>query len=333
MSEPTDANALLRIGINMLMARGVGADDLRTYAGVDLKDLSAPRAALSGQTPFWQAAAELLGDEHVGLHMVPHLPAFNGLVLEYFFLSSDTFGQGLRYAMHYAHALSDSLEGSLTIQQRHARLTLKDARQSPRHFLELLAGGLIRLFRSVTDGRFAPIEVSFRHTAGAAAEDYLRIYGCPVRLGADHHSLLFAAEVLDCPSRYPAPKLLQAHEALARRELAQLKKLDFVRDVRQLIGELVQEGATLAQVADRLQMPTRRLRERLSDAGTCFSDILDSCRCRLAKHLLAQTDESIDAIIQRTGFSEPSPFYRAFQRWTGQTPVEYRKQQRSNRPR
>ena len=44
-----------------------------------------------------------------------------------------------------------------------------------------------------------------------------------------------------------------------------------------------------------------------------------------AKRLLAGTDESIDEIVYLTGFSEPSTFYRAFKRWVGMTPIEYRK--------
>ena len=43
------------------------------------------------------------------------------------------------------------------------------------------------------------------------------------------------------------------------------------------------------------------------------------------KRLLAGTDESIDEIVYLTGFSEPSTFYRAFKRWVGMTPIEYRK--------
>ena len=46
---------------------------------------------------------------------------------------------------------------------------------------------------------------------------------------------------------------------------------------------------------------------------------------RLARQLLATTDESIDEIVYLTGFSEPSTFYRAFKRWSGMTPIEYRK--------
>ncbi|MFQ1046225.1 helix-turn-helix domain-containing protein, partial [Acinetobacter sp. NIOH-H-8] len=67
------------------------------------------------------------------------------------------------------------------------------------------------------------------------------------------------------------------------------------------------------------------LRTQLSEANTSFQQILSDYRCRLAKKLLANTSESVERIVYLTGFSEPSTFYRAFKRWTNETPVEYRK--------
>jgi AraC-like DNA-binding protein len=164
------------------------------------------------------------------------------------------------------------------------------------------------------------------HTEGAAAERYLAVYGCPARLGAERYALVFDAAVLDKPSRHAAPELLRMHESLARRQLAEVERLDLVRKVRELIGELlVDGGATLEQVAARLNMPARRLRERLAMAGVRFNDLVTDYRCRLAKELLLKTDERIEVIVERTGFSEPSTFYRAFKRWVGETPVEFRR--------
>ena len=48
-----------------------------------------------------------------------------------------------------------------------------------------------------------------------------------------------------------------------------------------------------------------------------------------ARRLLADTEEPIDNIVYLTGFSEPSTFYRAFKRWSGMTPVQYRDRKRA----
>lgn len=197
---------------------------------------------------------------------------------------------------------------------------------TPRHFPEMLAGAVIRLFDALTEGDFTPYEVQFMHANGAPAERYQQVYGCPAQLGGERYALVFNAAVLDKTSRHAAPELLRMHESLARRQLAEVERLDLVRKVRELIGELlVDSGATLEQVAARLNMPARRLRERLAMAGVRFNDLVTDYRCRLAKDLLLNTDERIEVIVERTGFSEPSTFYRAFKRWVGETPVEFRK--------
>jgi AraC-like DNA-binding protein len=89
---------------------------------------------------------------------------------------------------------------------------------------------------------------------------------------------------------------------------------------------MLESGDTsLEAVARRLGMPPRRLRSQLAEANTSFNQILADYRSRLARRLLARTAEPIEQIVYLTGFSEPSTFYRAFKRWTNETPVEYRK--------
>ncbi|MCY1274331.1 HTH-type transcriptional regulator VirS [compost metagenome] len=325
MRDLTDDVALMRPVIDALRASGTDPDKVLERVGLPPGGLPAGRFPHAAQAQFWKAAADECGEEHVGLYLAGHLPAFHGLLLEYLFLSSGTFGEGLRHALRYVRLLSDTLNAQLDVEAERAVLSLGQ-HASNRHFPEMLAGAVIRLFHALTEGQFKPHEVQLMHAEGAPAERYQSVYGCPARLGAERYALIFDAEVLDKPSRHAAPELLRMHESLARRQLAEVERLDLVRQVRELIGELlVDGGATLEQVAARLNMPARRLRERLAMAGVRFNDLITDYRCRLAKDLLLKTDERIEVIVERTGFSEPSTFYRAFKRWVGETPVEFRR--------
>ncbi|MFI8745081.1 AraC family transcriptional regulator [Pseudomonas sp. NPDC077186] len=326
MRDLTDDVALMRPVIEALRASGTDPDRVLARVGLAPGGLPAGRFPHSAQAQFWKATSDECGQEHVGLFLAQHLPAFHGLLLEYLFLSSDTFGSGLRHALRYVRLLSDTLNAGLQVQGERAVLSLGLAPDTPRHFPEMLAGAVIRLFDALTEGAFVAREVRLMHAAGAPAARYQQVYGCPARLGAEDYALVFDAAVLDKASRHAAPELLRMHESLARRQLAEVERLDLVRQVRELIGELlVDGGATLEQVAARLNMPARRLRERLAMAGVRFNDLITDYRCRLAKELLLKTDERIEVIVERTGFSEPSTFYRAFKRWVGETPVEFRK--------
>ncbi|TIH07690.1 AraC family transcriptional regulator [Pseudomonas leptonychotis] len=326
MRDLTDDVALMRPVIDALRASGTDPDRVLARVGLPPGGLPAGRFPHAAQALFWKAATDECGEEHVGLYLAQHLPAFHGLLLEYLFLSSETFGEGLRHALRYVRLLSDTLNATLEVQGERAVLVLGMTPGTSRHFPEMLAGAVIRLFAALTEGDFSPHEVQLMHTDGAPPERYQQVYGCPAQLGSERYALVFNASVLDKTSRHAAPELLRMHESLARRQLAEVERLDLVRKVRELIGELlVDSGATLEQVAARLNMPARRLRERLAMAGVRFNDLVTDYRCRLAKDLLLNTDERIEVIVERTGFSEPSTFYRAFKRWVGETPVEFRK--------
>lgn len=301
MRDLTDDVALMRPVIDALRASGTDPDRVLVRVGLPPGGLPAGRFPHAAQAAFWKAASDECGEEHIGLYLAQHLPAFHGL-------------------------LSDTLNARLDVDGEMAVLTLGLETDTPRHFPEMLAGAVIRLFAALTENDFRPREVRFRHAEGAPVERYQEVYGCPARLGAEDCALLFDAAVLEKPSRHAAPDLLRMHESLARRQLAEVERLDLVRQVRDLIAELlVDGGVTLEQVAGRLNMPARRLRERLAMAGVRFNDLITDYRCRLAKELLLKTDERIEVIVERTGFSEPSTFYRAFKRWVGETPVEFRK--------
>lgn len=59
-------------------------------------------------------------------------------------------------------------------------------------------------------------------------------------------------------------------------------------------------------------------------AGSGYQDILDDVRRSLAEEFLRNTGLSIEEIAARTGFSDASNFRKAFRKWTGELPAEYR---------
>ena len=105
-----------------------------------------------------------------------------------------------------------------------------------------------------------------------------------------------------------------------------MRARNFLHTVEQALGGLLEQGgASLDALAERLGRTPRSLRSELSALGTSFKEVLAGYRERLARRLLARTQEPIDQIIYLTGFSEPAAFTRAFKRWTGETPTAFRK--------
>lgn len=331
MSQLTDASVVLRLGYQALRRAGLPTEKILTKAGVALNQLHAnQRTPLGAQQAFWSAAEEVSGDSDIGLHLGENLPLYRGQVIEHLFLSSDNFGEGLKRALAYQRLISDAFHATLVIEEDRCYLSNgimpSGHRLVNRHFTECAMVGVIRFFKFITEGRFQPLYIDFNFDDGAVSEEYVRIYECPVSLGQVETRLYFDPVVLSYPLWQAEPELVQLHEQLALERLQELARYDLIGDVRRAVGATLERGeTTLETVAAQLNITPRRLRTQLSDANTSFQQILSDYRCRLAKRLLAGTSESIERIVYLTGFSEPSTFYRAFKRWSNETPVEYRK--------
>ncbi len=95
--------------------------------------------------------------------------------------------------------------------------------------------------------------------------------------------------------------------------------------VRATLVELLPAGAGTAQgVARHLGISTRTLQRRLGDEGVTFQELLADVREGLARHYLTQSALSLTEIAFLLGYDDPNSFHRAFNRWTGRTPLGVR---------
>ncbi len=334
MHELTDSGVLLRLAVQALIHAGLDAGKILEKSGGSLALLDDPhlRTPVSAQDIFWQSAEEVSQDPHIGLHLARHLPRFRGQVLEYLFSSSPTFGEGLRRALQYQRLLSDAILGRFGWEGDHCYLATGMSKGTSRHMAECMMAGILQFFAQVTDGAFVALRVCFYHAQGAALAEYEEIYGCPVTFEQAEIRIYFSPEILDRVFWHAEPELLRLHEQVAIERLAELQRLDLVDQVRKVIAQRLECGEiTLEEVAVELGMKPRSLRSQLADINSSFNQILNEYRSRLSRRLLARTDERIEQIVYLTGFSEPSTFYRAFKRWTQETPIEYRRRKRLQR--
>ncbi|EOR04526.1 AraC family transcriptional regulator [Acinetobacter tandoii] len=331
MGQLTDASVVLRLGYQAIRRSGLPTEEILTKAGVALNQVQAnDRTPLNAQFAFWTAAEDVSKDPDIGLHLGEHLPLYRGQVIEHLFISSENFGEGLKRALAYQRLISDAFHARLIVEDDRCYLTNGEQPWAEnlinRHFSECAMSGILRFFKFITEGRFQPLYIDFNFSQGASDDEYFRVFECPVSLGQKETRLYFDPAILDYPLWQAEPELLQLHEQLAIEKLQELARYDLVGEVRRAIGSTLESGeTTLETVAAHLNITPRRLRTQLSEANTSFQQILSDYRCRLAKKLLANTSESVERIVYLTGFSEPSTFYRAFKRWTNETPVEYRK--------
>ncbi|MCY1062611.1 AraC family transcriptional regulator [Nannocystis sp. SCPEA4] len=272
-------------------------------------------ASASGEPAFGVFAAELVGAAPFDIV---------DLALAHTADVATMMRQFLRYQALY-HEANDArfeLRGELAVLGHRFRGELPRSRHLSQF---LLAVWTIKL-RRATGRRELLTEVRLRDPASSDAAPLERSFAAPLRFGADEDALVFPPEVLGLP--------VQGVDAgLARTLLPQLEhelrgrggEAAFVAELRAQVQALLGEGDTLARsVARALGTSERTMQRRLRQAGTSLRDVVDEVRREAALAQLGRPDATVTDIAFMLGFSDLSAFSRAFRRWTGASPSEYR---------
>ncbi len=142
--------------------------------------------------------------------------------------------------------------------------------------------------------------------------------------------LVFPAKNLLAPIPRSDPHL---HQILDRQAQQQLDALtgegeDIDRYRSQLLRLIPHHQPTLATLAAENGTSTRSLQRRLRARGMSFQQLLDQTRCTLAERYLKESRLNLPDIAGILGYTEQSSFSRAFIRWRGIAPGQYRRRHR-----
>jgi AraC-like DNA-binding protein len=180
---------------------------------------------------------------------------------------------------------------------------------------------LCRMLRRLAGERGLPSQVLLRRAAPARSDDYDHAFGVPTVFNQAADSCRFGAEALRAPIDHADPAVRRALVPHAAHRISQRRT-----PWSAAVSELAATGMFgLAQVAGVLAVSPRTLQLRLEDEGTSFATVIDAVRRETALALLAEPSLPISEIAARTGFATPSAFTRAFRRWTGLPPSQYRR--------
>jgi len=188
-----------------------------------------------------------------------------------------------------------------------------------------------QLGRYLTGGKARLSAVHIEFPAPEYAARYEECFGCPVLFEQQHNQLLWEPESLSMLLPQRAPASFHHLEEIC---LAQLHELSRQRGLREKVEEILspqlhQRLPSLTEVARTLGLPSWTLRRRLhQEEQTRFQDIIDETRQDLAVSYIRDTELALGEIAFLLGFSSPGAFQRAFKRWTGQPPGQFRRQQR-----
>jgi len=144
-----------------------------------------------------------------------------------------------------------------------------------------------------------------------------------VRFDRPANALRFPASVLDLPLVTADGAALRVARETCERELERLGPGDTVQQVRELLFD-DDRVRRVGEVAKALHVSTRTLKRRLAERDTSFTKLVEEARRDRAVLLLSNPAHSVEEVAARLGYSDAGNFARAFRRWTGQSPTEFR---------
>jgi AraC-like DNA-binding protein len=327
-SVPTYSMRLIRPFLLALRGRVLPT----AMAELERVDLDA-RIPIGLALKLLEDAIATTGDADLGLKAARIAEQGDYDLLEYAIVSSPTVRDGHEVLRRHVQLLNTALEYSLDVQLERA-ICRFSSRISLRRSLPRAATDFqLAAFHHASLRWFPPLsgfksEVWFTYTKPADTSEHVRSFGAAeLHFEASADAIVFPTEYLELRMPHADPKLHALLQRQIEERLIDLPSgLEFRRQVRKLISLALVDGkATAGDVATRLNMSRRTLTRHLLRQGASFKALLDEVRREHAEHALVREGGSVGEISERLGYAEPAAFHKAFRRWTGMTPAQYRR--------
>ena len=317
--------------LQSVSARGFDADELLIEVGLSPELLGMPQARVSAKHygRLWRLVAATLDDEFFGQD-ARRMKSGSFAMLCRSVLSCKNLRQALERSLRFYGLILDDIGGTLGVDGPHASIFLqaRDPKAAPRVFAHEVLLMLLHGLCCWLVGRRIPIlRAEFAYPEPRHSAEYRLMYCNDLKFERPRTAIVFEAHYLDLPVVQNERSLKEFLRSAPENILVKYKNGSSLsarirRRLRQLLPGEVPDFQTLA---GELNMTAATLRRRLSEEGASYQGIKDQLRRDLAIGYLSHSGRSVMDIALELGFSERSAFHRAFRKWTGASPGEFRR--------
>ncbi len=282
------------------------------------------------------AALELTADPAFGLVAGKSIALMRYGPMVPLVLPSPCLRQSLADVRQFAPLLLERAEVELVESLSAARLMVQPVVHggASRHFrMEMVATSATQMLRLAGGSNADVHRVEFPYDcAPEHLPRYVATFGPRVSFGARECAIHFNPALLDSPMLTHDPVAYVAARTRAESALAAMRaRSDMAERVRQWLLSAFPRQPTTAETAEHLKLSERSLRRHLAMLDVTHADLAQECQRMMAERLLADGQVSLKQVADTLGFASVSSFHRAFRRWSGRTPSEWR-DQRTNVP-
>ena len=292
------------------------------------------RIPVAELTSLTQRAAELTGDPAIGLRIALFISLGDFEVLEWVATSAATWHEANQVVCRYIRILNEAADYRQILCDDKSHLMLGSTIHMPAPAIDFELAAYHLAIRLRASEIPTELEVWFEGREPSYVEAYRMVFP-QAKLVFNAAFNGFVTDAWRLETRFPTAneslhRVLRAHADHLLTLLANGENL--IQRVSADILHALREGTVAAeQTAARLGMTRRTLTRRLAREGTSYSDLLKQARYQTALHYLRHTRHTVEDIAFLVGFSECGPFVRAFKRWNGQSPADYRRSRARDR--
>ncbi|HWL87756.1 MAG TPA: AraC family transcriptional regulator ligand-binding domain-containing protein [Polyangiaceae bacterium] len=305
--------------------------------GTLVKEMTVSLATYRAASQF---AANLIGDEYVGLHAAQAAPRGSLGILEFAARNAHNVDETLQWTVRYASLVSEVCK--IEVERSRGEFALMyyipdDPLGLGRQGNEFSLAVFHRFLNEATRSSIRAISVEFGHPEPRDVSALVEFFGTTNLVFAEEQQghtrgrnrIAFDEAALLLPIVSRDEKLVQWVDTQATTPLPpEPDGAHVVPGLELHIRQCLQDGAppTVAEIAQRLRISARTLQRRLGDAGMSFYGVLESVRKELVESYLRDSRLSIHEVALRLGYANERGFERAFTRWHEKTPRAYRRE-------
>ncbi|MGM0450085.1 MAG: AraC family transcriptional regulator [Pseudomonadota bacterium] len=328
--------AISQVMVNFAASQGVDRDTCLLGTGIDERDLQDGEALVT-------RAQEMRLIENLMLAL-PDVPALGfQLGLQYSLATFGIWGFALRTSRTLREALARAMR-YLPLSTAYCRVYRideegcfgigMDAEAIPhplRQFLlERDMATAIHLLKELSLSSIDIVGLEFRELPDGHGRKIEGMCGITPGSRNDRNAILVRSDVADQPLATYDPHLVRMLDDQCRQRLERLQTGSLAGQVRHKLHGELGLVASLDEVARELALSPRSLRRKLDQEGTSFRALVEEERRQIALQLLSSSDMKLDELAIHLGYTDTASFTRAFRRWMGCSPGDYRQTQRSD---
>lgn len=308
---------------------GINSREVFEQAGLDPDLLSDPNARYShqGMTRLWKLVVEQTEDPCFGLKVAHYWHPTSMHALGYSWMASATLKEALQRLVRYFHVISTTTNLILEEDEESVKLIFPIP-PNIHPAVEAIDTGLaviIEMCRISYGDEFEPVHISMMREKNLCDDEFRRFFRSPISYSASTNTISFARSDVELRLPTANAELARVNDSIVADYLLKLDKDDIIAQVKsRIIKQLPSGNFTEELIAQSLNKSLRSLQRKLTEEGTTYRELLDTTRQELTEQYINNPSYAINEITYLTGFSEPSNFSRAFKRWTGQSPSDYR---------